>query len=54
MCVCAERGGIVKTVEGLPCDTKPMPFWCQAHDKSLGTRRMVIATGTNVQRGSEC
>lgn len=26
----------------------------EAHDKSLGSQRMVIATGTNVQGGSEC
>lgn len=36
---------------GLLSDTKPTPFWCCAHDKSLESRRMEIATGTNVQKG---
>lgn len=41
----------MKWVGVILCDTKPLPFWCRAHDKSLGSRRMAIATGTNVQRG---
>lgn len=36
---------------GLLSDTKPAPFWCCAHDKSLESRRMEIAMGTNVQKG---
>lgn len=36
---------------GSYCDTKPVQFLCRAHDKSLGSRDTVIATGAGVQRG---